>query len=131
MTDPSGPPSTPNVRTVSVSFDLSRLPSAVTALGVALVSSAIVLSTIYSREDGSELDGSNFAMGILATFGLLAVAAGAHLLVADAERRASLVSWPGAAGILGAGAMIAVHINEGRWSLYTAGVLILVVSALS
>lgn len=128
MTEPSDQPST--ARTVTVSFDLARLPSVVTALGVALVSTAVVLSAYYSRQSG-ELDGSTYLMGLLASAGLLAVAGGSHLLVADAERRASLVSWPGAAGTVGAGLMLAIWVDGDPWAAYGAGALILVVSVLA
>lgn len=129
MTDLSGPPSAPNVRTVSVTFDLSRLPGVATAFGVALVSSAIVVSAVFSRR-GDQLDDSIFWMGLLATAGLLVVAIGAQLLLADADRRAALVSWPGAAGIVGAGIMLAVAIDRDSTSTYAAGALILAASAL-
>lgn len=102
----------------------------VTALGVALVSAAIVLSAYYSRQSG-ELDGSTYLMGLLASAGLLAVAGGSHLLVADAERRASLVSWPGAAGTVGAGLMLAIWVDGDPWAAYGAGALILIVSVLA
>lgn len=130
MSETSGPPSTPNVRTVSVSLDLNRLPSVATAFGVALVSAAIIVSAIYARE-GDDLDTPIFLMGLLATAGLLGLAAGSHLMLPDAERRAALVSWPGAAGIVGAGIMLAVGIDEDPAGTYAAGTLILVVSALS
>lgn len=118
-------------RTVTINLDLAHLPNVATALGVSLVSAAIVLSANYSRESGDELDGSTFLMGVLATVGLLAVAAGSHLLVADAERRASLVSWPGAAGTVGAGIMLAVQVDGEPWSAYGAGAVILIVSVLA
>ena len=127
MSEPAPPPPT---RTVTVSLDLHRLPSAVTALGVALVSTTIVLSAYYSRANG-DLDGSTFLMGVLASAGLLVVAAGAHLLLPGAEERASLVSWPGAAGIVGSGVMLAVQINNETAAAYGAGALILLVSALA
>lgn len=130
MTDSSGTPPTADVRTLSLSFDLNRLPGVATAVGVALVSAAIVVSAMYARQ-GDELDTSILVMGLIAAAGLLVVAAGAHLMLPDAERRATLVSWPGAAGIVGAGIMFAVAIDDDPVATYAAGALILGVSVLS
>lgn len=125
-----GPPNPTRQLTFSVSIDRSFLPSAGTALGVALVSAAVLTAAIYSRESG-DLDVSNFTMGVLGTLSLLGVAAGAHLRSPGSESSATLVSWPGAAGIVGAGAMLAVAINHEKASVYTLGGVILLLSAAS
>jgi hypothetical protein len=127
MTDPAAPPSTPAAKRLTVSLDLAQLPSVATAFGVALVSATVVLSTFYARIDGS-LDKSTYTMGVLATLGLLGVAIGGHWLVPDAERRATLVSWPGTAGTIGAGLMIAVLVDDGTWSAYLGALVVLVLS---
>ncbi|MCW2855297.1 MAG: hypothetical protein JWR52_912 [Marmoricola sp.] len=123
-----GPAKTPRQLTLSISIDRAALPSAATALGVALVSAAVVTSAIYSRHSGS-LDMSNYLMGVLGTVGLLGIAIGAHVRAPASERSATLVSWPGAAGIVGAGAMLAVAINDDPGSVYELGGAVLVLSA--
>lgn len=110
-----------------ITIDLARLPSAATTLGVALVATAIVISAAYSRESG-DLDGSNFTMGLLATLGLLGVAAGAQLFLPGLERRATLISWSGAFGALGAGLMLGVLVNDEDTSLYLGGALVIAIS---
>ncbi len=115
-----GPAKTPRQLTVTISFDRSALPSVGTAFGVALVSATIVMSAIYSRKSG-DLDTSNYVMGVLGTIGLLGIAVGALLTEPDAEKRATLVSWPGAAGIVGVGAMLSVAINHSPASAYVFG----------
>jgi hypothetical protein len=131
MSDPLGPapvsgeptPTAPR-RPRSALLDPARLPGAATALGVALVSGAVVLASVHAR-GGGDLDTSNFTMGVLATLGLLGLAVVAHLLVPAAETSAQLTSWPGAAGALGAGAMLAVLINDDDWSPYVAALVVL------
>jgi hypothetical protein len=112
---------------VSVTIDWSQLPSAATALGVSLVSAAVVLSAGYSRQRG-DLDGSNFTMGVLATLGLLVLAVAGHLLLPGSARRPTLVSWSGAAGVLGTGLMLGVLITNDDLQVYVAGVVIVVAS---
>lgn len=121
----AGPP--PQQKLVTISFDWSQLPSVATAFGVSLVGAAVSLSSVHSRGRG-HLDWSNFTMGVLATLGLLGVAAGAHLLLPSSERRAVLVSWPGAAGAVGAGLMIGVLVNDDPWSLYLGASLVVALS---
>lgn len=118
MTDLSGPP------------PAHRLPGVATALGVAIVSTAIAVSAIFARADG-DLDTSIFVMGLLATSGLLGVAICAQVLLPDAERRATLVSWPGAAGIVGAAIMLAVAIDDDPVAAYAAASTVVVLSLLS
>ncbi|RNL60581.1 hypothetical protein EFK50_19895 [Nocardioides marmoriginsengisoli] len=114
-------------RTFTITFDLSRLPTAATAAGVALVSAAVVVSAMYTRNTG-DLDTSNFVMGALSALGLLGFAVVAHLVVPDAERRAGLVSWPGAAGAAGLGVMLSVLISNDDVSIYAGAGLALVLS---
>jgi len=103
------------------------LPSAATALGVALLSSAVVVSGLYSRDQG-HLDGSNFVMGVLATLALIGMSVAARVALPDAENRAGLVSWPGALGAVGAGLMLGVLINKDDASTYATALVILALS---
>lgn len=112
---------------IDLRVELSRVPAALTAIGTALVSAAVVIATIHARVR-HHLDGSNYTMGLLATAGLLAVAIVAGVLVPDAERRASLVSWPGAAGIIALGAMAGVGIHTHPQSIYVTSLVILAFS---
>ncbi|MCW2755733.1 MAG: hypothetical protein JWQ32_3144 [Marmoricola sp.] len=124
-----GPAKTPPRQlTLSIHIDRAALPSTATALGVALVSAAVVTSAIYSRHSGS-LDMSNYVMGVLGTVGLLGFAIGAYVRAPASQRGTTLVSWPGAAGIVGAGAMLAVAINDDPGSVYALGGAVLVLSA--
>jgi hypothetical protein len=122
-----GDAATAEGRRPALALDAARLPGAVVALGVALVSAAIVLASAHARDRG-ELDGSNFTMGVLATLGLLGVAIGGRLLAASAERRAQLVSWPGAAGAVGLGVMLTVLIDDGSWSPYVVAPVVIALS---
>lgn len=105
-----------------------RLDVVGVAVGVALVATAIGLSTAYSRA-GSGIDWSNYLIGVIGTFGLLAVAAGGYLRVSDEDKSANLIGWPGAIGVAGAGAMIAVALNDDTASPYVAGVLTVLLAA--
>ena len=111
-------------RTGVGAVDLARLPSVATALGVALLSSAVVVSGLYSR-DQDHLDGSNFVMGVLATLALIGMSVGARVVLPDAENRAGLVSWPGALGAVGAGVMLGVLIDKDDASTYATALVIL------
>lgn len=120
-----GPP--PDRRTLTLEIDLDRLPSTATAVGVALVGAAVVMAAMYARmHDG--LDGSTFTVGVLAVAGLLAVSAGAQVLQPDLDRRAALVSWPGAIGAAGSGVLLAVLLNGGHSTAYLSAALTLVLS---
>src|SRR4051794_3681095 len=99
--EPAGPPRPVRVRPAPVR-DLER---AVVAFGVALLATAVVLSTYYSRLRPG-LDWSNYTVGLLATAGLLAVsiAAGLGVLVPRRDDEATdLVAWPGTFGAVGVG----------------------------
>ena len=112
---------------VRITLDLGRLPSAGTAFGVALLFAAVILSSNFSRDHG-DLDVSNFVMGVLATLALLAIATGARLLAPDSEARSALVSWPGAAGALGAGLVLDALITNDTASTYTASLVALAIA---
>ena len=97
------------------------------AAGVALLAAALVLSSFYSRKDG-ELDWSNYTVGLLATLGLLGIAAAAFVLARTADASTDLVAWPGAFGVAGVGLMIAVAMDEGDATAYVAGLSVVVLS---
>lgn len=98
----SDAPVAPEATTSSVDLQ----PAAVSA-GVALLSAAVVISTVYSRLSG-QLDWSNYLVGLLATAGLLGIAA----LAATGVVGTDLVAWPGAFGAVGAGLMVAVALDD-------------------
>jgi hypothetical protein len=117
----------PERRVINLEIDLSRLPSATTAIGMALAGAAIAMAAIYTRMHGG-FDHSVFIVGVLAAAGLLAVSAGAQLVRPDLDRQAALVSWPGAAGAAGAGVLLAVLVNNEYGSFYGGAGLALVIS---
>jgi hypothetical protein len=108
-------------RGTTVTFDLTGLPRAGTATGVALASAAISVSAVFSRDHGP-LDGSVFSVGLIASLLLIGVAV---VSSTRGEKAADLVSWPGAAGAIGAGMMLAVLINDDGGSAYAGGGLAL------
>lgn len=97
------------------------------AIGSTLLATTVALSTVYARQDG--LDWSNYALGILATLGLLGVAVAAYLLVEDDAKRQNLIAWPGALGALGVGLMIVVAMDDGAATGYVSGLATAAVSA--
>jgi hypothetical protein len=99
-------------------------------LGVALLSTAVVLSAYYTRLK-DHLDGSNYVVGLVATVGLLGIAAAALAGVVvprDADATTDLVAWPGAFGALGVGLMIGVGLDDAAVTEYVAGVAVLLIS---
>jgi hypothetical protein len=99
-------------------------------LGVALLSTAVVLSAYYTRLK-DHLDGSNYVVGLVATVGLLGIAAAALVGVVvprDADATTDLVAWPGAFGALGVGLMIGVGLDDAAATEYVAGVAVLLIS---
>ncbi|MDN5893690.1 MAG: hypothetical protein L0H93_06645 [Nocardioides sp.] len=106
-----------------------RLDTLVVGFGSTLLGAALVISTIYSREDG-DLDWSNYAVGIVSTLGLLVIAAAAFLLVADPVRKANLMGWPGALGAAGAGLMLGLALDDSGATAYVMGLAVLALSAL-
>lgn len=97
------------------------------AAGAALLATALVLSTLYSRKDG-DLDWSNYTVGLLATFGLLAIGALAYVLARSADAATDLVAWPGAFGVVGVGLMIGVAMDDSDATAYVAGLVVLALS---
>lgn len=108
-------------RSTTVSFDLAGLPRAGTALGVALAGAAISVSMVFSREHG-RLDHSVFSVGVVTSLLLIGVAVVSRT---RGETAADLVSWPGAAGAIGSGLMLAVLINDDPSSAYAGGTVAL------
>src|SRR5690242_11614220 len=90
-------PSAPARRTIS--FDLSKLPSAGTAIGVGLLSAAVVVAALHTRtsfdftlEDGANrFDLSVYLVGLAAVLGLLGMALAG--LVLDRITEPTAVSW--------------------------------------
>jgi hypothetical protein len=99
----------------------------VVALGVALLSTAVVLSTSYARAR-DHLDWSTYLVGLLATASLLGVAAAVRVRAPDADRATDLVAWPGAFGIVGLGLMIGVGLDGADATVYVAGLAVLISS---
>lgn len=93
---------------------------AVMAAGIALLTAVLVLSNLYTRDDG-DLDWTNYLVGIAATLVLLGVAVVARLRALDEE----LVSWPGALGILGVGSMLGLALDDASATAYVVGVVVL------
>jgi hypothetical protein len=90
---------------------------ALTALGVGMLATAIVISSLRSREDGN-LDWSNYAVGLGATAALLLVAIMVSMVVRRRDNRLGreeLVTWPGTIGILGVAAMFSIAVEEEGW----------------
>lgn len=125
---PQGPP--PGARQPRSWGPGGSTPSLVSvgvALGVALLTTAIALSSTHTRADG-DLDWSNYALGILATLGLLGVAGAAYVLVKDTARRDELVGWPGAFGAIGVGSMVVLALDDSGATGYVAGLAIVAIS---
>lgn len=95
------------------------------SVGVALLAAALVLSSVYSRDDG-DLDWTNYLVGIAATLVLLGVAAASRL---RGEAGSDLFSWPGALGIVGVGSMLGIAIDDSSVTPYVVGVVVLGLSA--
>lgn len=108
-------------------IDPAHWPSVAVTIGVSLVSAAVVISAMYSRETG-DLDVSNFAMGALCSLALLVIAAGVLVLRPELEEQASLASWTGVAAVLGTSLMVAVLIDDNDGSLYTSSILAIALS---
>ncbi|QCW49239.1 hypothetical protein FE634_00280 [Nocardioides dongxiaopingii] len=122
---PAPPPAAPSWRPASL-----RADSAIVGLGVALLAAAIVISTLYSRADG-DLDWSTYAVGLVATIGLLVVGAGIRLTYAGADGTTDLSAWPMSFGAVGAGLMTGVALDDAAASAYVAGLLVLALAAVA
>ncbi|KQZ76134.1 hypothetical protein [Nocardioides sp. Root151] len=96
--------------------------------GTALLSAAVAVSTVWTREDG-DIDWSNYLVGIGATVVLLAGAAAGWFLVQDPARKANLMSWPGALGAIGVGQMIGVGLDDNDFAVYGVGAVIVALCA--
>ena len=99
------------------------------ALGVALLATAVVLSTYYSRLRPA-LDWSNYVVGLVATAGLLGIAVVAHrrAVSAGAAPTSDAVAWPGAFGAAAVGLMVGVALDDHAASAYVAGLAVLLLS---
>jgi hypothetical protein len=99
-------------------------------VGVGLMAAGLVVATTRSRSDG-DLDWSNYSVGLSATAVLLLVAIFATAL-GSGRVREELVTWPGAIGILGAGAMLGVGLEEidgsEDWLVYLVGGVVVLLS---
>lgn len=105
-----------------------RLETIAIAIGVGLLAATIGVAAGYARQS-ADLDGSNYALGIVASLALLGVAAGALLVVKDDVRKRNLAAWPGAVGALGAGTMIVVGLDDNPATGYVAGLATAALSA--
>ncbi len=101
-----------------------RTEGVIVALGTALLATAVTTAALWSRWDDGDLDVLVFLLGVVATLGLLGTAGAAWRLVADPEQRSNLIAWPGAAGVVGVGAMIAVGIDDMNGLGYLVGAVI-------
>ena len=100
-----------------------RRETVIVAVGVALLFTAVTISTFYSRQDG-DLDWSNYGVGLAATIGLIGVAAAAFVLVAEPAAKANLMAWPAAFGALSAGSMVAIAMDDSDATPWVAGAVI-------
>ena len=81
------------------------------AIGVGLLAAAVVLSSTRARSDG-DLDWSNYSVALGGTAVLLLVALVAVVLGGSGRAREELVTWPGSFGILGAGNVLGVGLDD-------------------
>lgn len=112
----------------ALALDVDR---SVLALGVALLATAVTLSTVYSRFR-PHLDWSNYAVGLLATAGLLGVAVAGLLGIVvprGSDDATDVVAWPGAFGAVAVGLMISVAMDDSSATAYVAGLVVLAISA--
>ena len=107
-----------------------RSDSSLVALGVSLLAAAVVISTIYSRQDG-DLDWSNYAVGLAATAGLLVVGLLARMLVKDRVAACNVASWPLAFGAVAAGLMVGVGVDDFDQITYLVGGVITALAVLA
>lgn len=100
----------------------------VVAFGVALLATAVVISTSYTRAR-DDLDVSNFLVGVLATAGLLAVAAASYAQARASDPATDLVTWPGAFGAIGVGLMVGVAFDNDI-GIYLGGLAVVALAVL-
>jgi len=124
---PPPPPAAPTLPDKPKRPGMGVLPI---AIGVGLLAAALVVSTTRSRSDG-DLDWSNYSVGLGATAALLLVALVAAV-VGSGRGREELVTWPGAIGILGAGSMLGVGLEDvdgsDDWLAYLVGGAVVLLS---
>jgi len=124
---PPPPPAAPTLPDQPKRPGMGVLPI---AIGVGLLAAALVVSTTRSRSDG-DLDWSNYSVGLGATAALLLVALVAAV-VGSGRGREELVTWPGAIGILGAGSMLGVGLEDvdgsDDWLAYLVGGVVVLLS---
>ena len=107
-----------------------RLDHAVVALGVALLSAAVVVSVTRARSNaGGDLDATVFLIGVGATLALLGFGLAARVLVRDRDASHALMSWPLAFGSVGAGLMVALGLDDGTSTTYIAGAVVIALAA--
>lgn len=97
-----------------------RFDAALGALGVGLLVTAVVISAVYTRQDG-DLDWSNYAVGLGATAALLLVGVLGRGAVKDRELGRAFASWPLAFGGVAAGLMVAVGLEDVEQIEYLVG----------
>ncbi|WP_235734630.1 hypothetical protein [Nocardioides alcanivorans] len=103
--------------------------AAIVAFAVTALLTAVSISALWSRADDSgDLDWSVYLFGIVATVALLLGALLPWRLVGDPERRATLMSWPGAAAALAVGVMVGVGMDDADNVVYVVGGLIVLIS---
>lgn len=105
-----------------------RIDSVITVLGVAFVATTIALSSLNARK-GSDLDWSNYLLGIGGTLLLLGIAFGAHTFVVDQVRKSEIVVWAGSIAAVGAGSMIGIGLDDNAATGYVAGLAMVALSA--
>lgn len=97
-----------------------RLEAIAIAIGVGLLGATIGFASGYSRQD-SDLDWSNYLLGIAASLALVGGAAGAFVLVKDDVRKRNLAAWPGAIGAIGVGMMLVIGLDDNPANGYVSG----------
>lgn len=105
----------------------TRRESVLVAVGIALLVTTVVISTVYSRKR-DDLDWSNFLLGLAAAVALVALSIGAGLLVRSGPYRSVLVGWTGAFGAIALGDMLAVWMDDASATVWVVGAVILAVS---
>ncbi|GAA5140269.1 hypothetical protein GCM10023340_00120 [Nocardioides marinquilinus] len=100
-----------------------RRDSVLVALGCALLSAAVAVSSLRARTT-NELDWSVFGVGLAATVGLLAVGLAARVLVKDADAARNLTAWPLSFGSVAAAIVVGVYFEAPENYAYIAGAIV-------
>lgn len=122
---PGAPADAPGPRAAGL-----RRDGAVVGLGVALLSAAVVVSSLNARP-GGDLDVSIYLVGVAATVVLLGLGLLGRSRSTDVDTVRTLASWPLALGTVGAGLMVGVALDDGSSTAYVAGVVVLALAAVS